>query len=72
MTFVVVTVNGSRCSVDETMPLSFRDVADLAKVMTDSPSMTLKSRGTNRIMKPGQTVMPLDDMVFNVYDTSFA
>ena len=69
---IVVTINGEKFSVDGGSLLSFRDVADLAKV-SGVPSMTVRVKGGDgRIVHPGESVNPADGMVFNVYDTSNA
>jgi hypothetical protein len=74
MSDVVVTINGQKFSVNATVPLSFRDVADAAGFKHPAlPSMTLQQKGVEgRIVHPGGSVMPVDGMVFNVADTSNA
>lgn len=69
-----IIINGSKIAVSATLPLSFRDVADMAGFKSPLvPSMTVKRRGVEgRIVHPGESVIALDGMVFNVADTSNA
>lgn len=69
----VVIINGKKISVSPTRPLSFREVADFAEIRTQHPSVTMKQAGSEgRIVHPGESVIPVDGMVFNVADTSGA
>lgn len=71
---IVVIINGRKVGVVPNMALSFRDVAAAAGFKSPMlPSMTLKVKGVEgRIVHPGESVMPIDGMVFNVADTSNA
>lgn len=75
----VITINGELFAVQPHLMLSFRDIADLAKITTQSPSMTLRQRRKRdepqvegRIVHPGESFLPVEGMVFNVADTSNA
>jgi hypothetical protein len=71
---VSITVNGLKFGVGTVRPLSFGDVAELAGFKVPAlPSMTLKQRGSEgRILHPGDSVLAVEGMVFNVADTSNA
>jgi len=71
---VTITVNGLKFGVGRVLPLSFRDVADLAGFKAPAlPSMTLKQKGSEgRILHPGESILAAEGMVFNVADTSNA
>lgn len=57
---VTITVNGLKFGVGRTSPLSYRDVADLAKAGV-APSITLKQKDhEGRILHPGESVMAVD------------
>jgi len=75
---VIITINGSKYHPVPDMALSYRDIADIAGFKSPLlPSMTVKRKGVegcimHRIVHPGESVMPIDGMVFNVADTSNA
>lgn len=75
----VITVNGKLFAVQPHLTLSFRDIADLAKITAQSPSMTLRQqrkrdepRLEGRIVHPSESFLPVEGMIFNVADTSNA
>lgn len=76
----VITVNGKLFAVSAHLPLSFRDVADLAGFKAPLlPSMTLRQRRKRdqaqpegRIVHPADSFNPVEGMVFNVADTGNA
>lgn len=74
----VITVNGKLFAVQSHLPLTFRDVADLAQI-PGLPSMTLRMRRKRdqptpegRIIHPSDALLPIEGMIFNVCDTSHA
>jgi hypothetical protein len=68
----VIIVNGRKVAVVPNHAVSYRDIADLADC-PGMPSMTCKQEGREgRIIHPGESVIPIDGMIFNVYDTSNA
>lgn len=74
----IIRVNGKLYAVQPHLNLTFREIADLAKI-PGTPSMTLRQRKLRdqpqpegRILHPGDTLLPLDGMIFNVCDTSNA
>lgn len=73
---ITVTINGKKYSALDTMPLSFRDVADIAGFKSPAlPTITLHyNHGPlkGRILHPAESVIPCRGMVFNVADTSHA
>jgi hypothetical protein len=72
--FVNVIINGRKVTAVGNQSLSYRDVADIAGFKSPMlPSMTVKQKGVEgRIVHPGESVMPVEGMVFNVADTSNA
>lgn len=76
----IITVNGKLIAVQPHLPLTYRDVADLAGFKDPAvPSMTLRFRRKRdepqvegRIVHPGANFMPVDGMIFNVVDTGNA
>jgi hypothetical protein len=69
----IVIINGRKFDVADGVPLSFRDVADIAKKGTGTLTMTVcEDGGHGGTVQPGQSVLPRNGMVFNVYDTSNA
>lgn len=71
---VGVIINGRKFSVSAGTALSFQDVSDLAGFRpTSLPTIVVKAKGREgRTVIPGESVMPVDGMVFNVADTSNA
>ncbi len=70
---ILVIINGRGVLVTGA-PMSFRDIADIAGFKSPMlPSMTVKQQGVEgRIVHPGESVLPVAGMVFNVADTSNA
>ena len=70
----VVTINGVEFTVVRGLPLSFEGIADMAGYKTPAlPSITVKHpEAEGRILAAGESVIPVNGIVFNVYDTSNA
>lgn len=69
---VTIIVNGRKFAVHQS-PLSFRDIADFVGLKSPVvPTITVSTRSGGRSVLPGESVMPIEGMVFNAYDTSKA
>jgi hypothetical protein len=76
----VIMVNGKLIALQPHLPLTYRDIADLAGFKHPAkPSMTLRYRRKRgeprlegRIVHPGEELPAVEGMIFNVADTSNA
>lgn len=71
---VVVVINGRKYVFASQPAVSYRDVADIAGYKSPRKPTVVVSRkdGTGKSMLPGESILPVDGMVFNVADTSAA
>ena len=74
----VIIVNSKLFGIKPDLVLTFHDIANLAKI-PGAPSMTMKHRRQpgqpqleGRIIHPGEAIVPIDGMIFNVADTGNA
>lgn len=69
---VTITINGKKFNVRGNYTIAYRDIADLAGFRDSTPSMTMRDGSMGRIVHPGETLVPVHNMMFNVADTNNA